>query len=67
MPLRQKRVYLRFPTDSQVRYLERVPEPGDRVSGLAGEEFIVSEVRPDGMGFVVVAVEAPSRMRKARK
>ena len=49
-----KRVQLRFPTDSQVRYVEHVPEPGEYVSGLRGERFLVSEVTPDGKGFIVV-------------
>ena len=53
-PPRLKRVQLRFPTDSQVRYFEQVPAPGEHVSGLAGEQFVVSEVAPDGEGFIVL-------------
>ena len=51
-----KRLMLQFPTDSQVRYVARVPVPGERVSGLRREEFVVSEVRRDGEGYVVVCV-----------
>ena len=47
-PPRLKRVQLRFPTDSQIRSLEQVPEPGQHVSRLAGEQFVVSEVTRDG-------------------
>jgi hypothetical protein len=47
------RVTLEFPTDAQVRYLERLPEKGEHIRGLAGEEFVVSHVEPDGAGFVV--------------
>jgi len=46
------RVLLRFPRDSQIRYVEHVPEPGDQVSGLAGERFVVSKVTPEGIGFI---------------
>ena len=47
------RVLLRFPRDSQIRYVEHVPEPGDQVSGLAGERFVVSKVTREGKGFIV--------------
>lgn len=52
-PPRLKRLQLRFPTDSQVRYVEHVPEPGEQVTGLTGERFIVSKVTPEGKGFIV--------------
>lgn len=48
-----KRLQLRFPTDSQIRYAEQVPEPGEHVSGLAGERFVVSKVTAEGKGFIV--------------
>jgi hypothetical protein len=48
-----KRLQVQFPTDSQVRYVEHVPEPGEHVRGLAGERFVVSKVTPDGKGFIV--------------
>ena len=51
-----KRLMLQFPTDSQIRYVAHVPVPGDRVLGLRGEEFVVSEVRRDGEGYLVVCV-----------
>jgi hypothetical protein len=56
-----RRVTLEFPTDAQVRYLERVPEPGDRINGLAGDSFLVSAVEADGAGFHVTCVREPSR------
>jgi hypothetical protein len=51
-----KRVMLQFPTDSQIRYVAGVPARGERVSGLRGEEFVVSEVRREGEGYLVVCV-----------
>lgn len=53
-PVTLKHVRLQFPTDSQVRYVERVPERGERVFGLAGEEYVVADVTREGEGFVVV-------------
>jgi hypothetical protein len=55
---RLKRLLLHFPTDSQIRYLEDVPERGDRVSGLRGEPYVVTDVTRDGAGFVVVCTRA---------
>ena len=51
-----KRVMLQFPTDNQIRYVAGVPTQGERVSGLGREEFVVSEVRRDGEGYLVVCV-----------
>ena len=55
------RVTLEFPTDAQVRYLERVPEPGEGIRGLAGEALVVSHVEADDGGFVVTCVRPTIR------
>jgi hypothetical protein len=52
------RVTLKFPTDAQMRYLEHVPGPGERIRGLADESFVVAHVKRDGGGFVVTCVPA---------
>jgi hypothetical protein len=44
-----------------VRYLERVPEPGERIRGLADEAFVVSHVEADDAGFVVTCVAPPTQ------
>jgi hypothetical protein len=54
-------VTLQFPTYAQVRYFERLPQPGERIRGLADEAFVVSRVELDGGGFVVICVPPPTR------
>jgi hypothetical protein len=39
-----QRVLLRFPTDIEVRYVERLPVRGERIQGRGGEDFVVSRV-----------------------
>jgi hypothetical protein len=54
MALRQ--VTFHFPTDTQIRYLERRPRLGERVRGLDGEVFVVIDARTNGSGDVVTCV-----------
>jgi hypothetical protein len=63
-----------YPTDIEVRYIETLPEVGSHVTSSVGDAFVVEDVRPDGGGWVVVAVRegeersigssAPSRSRR---
>jgi hypothetical protein len=53
-----KRVLLDFPTDAQIRYLERVPARGQSVSGLRGDKYVVSHVEREGAGYHVLCVHA---------
>ena len=57
---------MEFPTDEQVRYLERVPQRGEVIRGLADEAFVVLRVEPDGGGFVVTCVPPPTGIRRAK-
>jgi hypothetical protein len=51
-----KRVLLQFPTDAQVRYVERLPARGQRMSGLRAEDYVVSQLERDGDGYHVICV-----------
>jgi hypothetical protein len=51
----QRQVRFQYPTDTEVRYLDHLPEIGDHVSSSLGDAFVVEEVRHDGAGWVVVA------------
>jgi hypothetical protein len=53
-----KRVVLQFPRDSQIRYLERVPVPGDVITGLAGSQYVASRISRDREGYLVICVAA---------
>ena len=43
----QVRVTFQFPTDTEVRYLDRVPRRGEPVRGRGGELFVVSRVESE--------------------
>jgi hypothetical protein len=49
-------VTFQFPTDSEIRYLEQRPRPGDRVRGRRGELFVVARVERDGAGYLASCV-----------
>src|SRR6188508_2537757 len=49
----QRQVRFQYPTDTEVRYLDHLPEIGDHVSSSLGDAFVVQEVRHDGAGWVV--------------
>jgi hypothetical protein len=55
----QTRVTFRFPHDSIVRYVERRPRRGERVSGLRGEIFVISSTERDGAGGHIVTCVTP--------
>jgi hypothetical protein len=48
------RVTFRFPSDFEVRYLERLPRRGERIRAGGGEWFYVSRVESQGEGEVVI-------------
>jgi hypothetical protein len=58
-----KRVTLQFPDNSEIRYLERLPSPGERVKDTLGRWWVVSDVDNDTLGGYVVTCErrVPSR------
>jgi len=51
-----RKITFRFPTDSQIRYVDRPPCRGDRVRGLDGEVFIVLHSEPTGYGDLAICV-----------
>jgi hypothetical protein len=54
-------VTLKFPGDAQVRYIDRIPQEGDRIRGLANEDFVVSSVEREDGGYKVTCVPHPNR------
>ena len=57
----QRRVTFRFDNDTEVHYLSRTPETGERVTH-SGELWVVVELRRDAAGEVVIC-ERSSRTR----
>ena len=62
----QRQVRFQYPTDTEVRYLDHLPEVGDHVSSRLGDAFIVQGVRHDGAGWVVVAVRESAHVQWVR-
>lgn len=60
-------VTYRFPTDTEIRYLERPPGRGDRVRGRRGEFFIVLDVEREGDAYVVRCVTPSEYARDLRR
>jgi len=56
-----QRVTFRFGRDTELQYLSRVPEVGDRVTH-GGALWVVTDVRSDSVGEVVIC-ERPDRLR----
>jgi hypothetical protein len=56
-----QRVTFRFGRDTELQYLSRVPEVGDRVTH-GGALWVVTDVRSDSVGEVVTC-ERPDRVR----
>ena len=59
-----RRVAVRFPTRTEVRYLERPPEPGEEVLGERNV-YVVGSTRSDGSGGFVVDCIGPQRRASA--
>ena len=59
-------VRFEYPTDTEVRYLDDLPEIGDHVSSSLGDTFVIREVRQDGAGWVVVAVREGTHLQSVR-
>ena len=59
-----RKVSFRFPTDTQIRYVDRPPRRGDRVDGLDGEFYIVLYSDQTGSGDVAICV-TPLEYRRA--
>jgi hypothetical protein len=53
-----QRVSFRFGSETEVRYLTRAPEVGDRVT-RATESWLVSEVDTDELGALVTCGRSP--------
>jgi len=62
----QRQVRFQYPTDTEVRYLDHLPEIGDHVSSSLGDAFVVEEVRHDGAGWVVVAGRESAHTKSVR-
>ena len=62
----QIRVTFQFPTDTEVRYLERVPRRGERVRGRGGELFVVSRVESED-GHLAACLTLVEYTRDARR
>ena len=62
----QRQVRFQYPTDTEVRYLDHLPEIGDHVSSSLGDAFVVQEVRHDGAGWVVVVVREGTHLQSVR-
>jgi hypothetical protein len=59
-----KRVEYRFPTETQIRYVERLPGRGDQVDSTPGTKFVVSRAEPDELGEWVVTCVASRDFRQ---
>jgi hypothetical protein len=59
-----RKVSFRFPTDTQIRYVDRAPRRGDRVDGLDGELYIVVYSDQTATGDVAICV-TPVEYRRA--
>jgi hypothetical protein len=59
-----RKVSFRFPTDTQIRYVDRLPRRGDRVRGLDGELFVVLLSESTSSGDVVICA-TPLEYRRA--
>ena len=59
-----RKVSFRFPTDTQIRYVDRPPRRGDRVDGLDGEFYVVRYSDRTGSGDVAICV-TPVEYRRA--
>jgi hypothetical protein len=53
------RVTFRFPGDSLIRYVDRVPVRGDRVRDVHGNGFVVATSEPDGAGGAIARCMTP--------
>jgi hypothetical protein len=51
-----RKVTFRFPTDTQIRYVDRPPRRGDRVDGLDGELYVVLYAESTGSGDLAICV-----------
>lgn len=61
------RVAFRFPADSEVRYLTKVPRRGERAVGQGREFLVVSRVERDGDGWLIGCVSPVIYARDARR
>lgn len=52
----QTRVTFQFPSDMEVRYLERRPRRGDPIRGRRHELFFISRIETDDVGCLAVCV-----------
>jgi hypothetical protein len=53
------RVTFRFPGDSLIRYVDRVPVRGDRVRDVHGRRFVVATSEPDDAGGSIARCVTP--------
>jgi hypothetical protein len=61
------RVAFRFPADSEVRYLTKVPRRGERAEGQGREFLVVSRVERDGDGWLIACISPVTYARDARR
>jgi hypothetical protein len=58
-----KRVALQLPDTSEIRYLSRLPIPGERIKDSSGTWWIVSDVDNDTVGGYVVTCDRKASPR----
>jgi hypothetical protein len=51
-----RKVTFRFPTDTEILYVDRPPRRGDRVRSVDGEVFIVMYSEPTSSGDLAICV-----------
>jgi hypothetical protein len=62
-----RQVTFHFPTDTQIRYVERRPRRGERIRGLDGDVYIVARTEPGCPGEVARCVTPLEYAREVRR